>query len=340
MKDERLTDAHLRQALAHAPDADRAAPAHVSAQILAAAHRAAAEPAPRPAPAGWARWWSGRPARWGSSGALASVLMAGFVGWMWRDGVPETPRAASVMLTQPAASAAPAVGEAPSSMRAADAPPPSAQEREQAARALQLAREKAQRQQQQRQAEGRVRGAAKLEVPDTESRAPAAPPPAPAVVATAPPPPPPPPPPTPSQQAMDTTPMAAALTPAPGAAPAAAPAMRRAAPPANELVVANPLPPLVDEMRWRVADGPVTAAQLGWLRLVLRLTQGLWTPSPATSAAPEAAAPTVQLLLGDTPQGRLLLGADTLWWCSPTAQCQRAVLGAEAMARLQKELPR
>ncbi len=80
-------DAHLRAALRHAPDAEVAAPADVSAQIIAAAHRSAGEraaPAVRP-PTARGRWWL-QP--WGASGALATVLMAGVIGLMWRGETP------------------------------------------------------------------------------------------------------------------------------------------------------------------------------------------------------------------------------------------------------------
>ena len=70
-------DAHLRAALRHAPDADAAPPAALSARILADARRAVAPP----------RWWQalGRPA---GAAAFASVVLAGFIGLMWRGGPP------------------------------------------------------------------------------------------------------------------------------------------------------------------------------------------------------------------------------------------------------------
>ena len=83
-------DDHLRAALRHAPDRETAAPAQVSARILREA-RAAATP-PR---AGWLRqawdrvvaWWS-RPAL---AGAFGTVLLAGVIGLLWRDGPPPPP---------------------------------------------------------------------------------------------------------------------------------------------------------------------------------------------------------------------------------------------------------
>ncbi len=81
-------DAHLRSALRYAPDAGLQPPHHLSAQILAAAHReAAASPRHvRTAAAPRRRWWL--PLGTGASGALASVLLAGVMGLLWRDGPP------------------------------------------------------------------------------------------------------------------------------------------------------------------------------------------------------------------------------------------------------------
>jgi hypothetical protein len=88
-------DPHLQAALRHAPDADRAAPPALSAQILAAAHRSAAQQA-APAAAGDTRpgfraWWNRQWTAWTSAGpraALATLLMAGFVGLLWRGETP------------------------------------------------------------------------------------------------------------------------------------------------------------------------------------------------------------------------------------------------------------
>ena len=80
-------DAHLRKALQHAPDADLGAPRDISAQILAAAHRSVAERAPPPP--NRRRWWQPlHPARWGASGALVTVVLAGLLGLLWRDEAP------------------------------------------------------------------------------------------------------------------------------------------------------------------------------------------------------------------------------------------------------------
>ena len=80
-------DQHLQVALRHAPDADTKAPPELTAHILAAAHRSAAErPSPAADPAvGWQTrlmaWWR-LPQ---SHAAMATVLLAGVVGLLWRD---------------------------------------------------------------------------------------------------------------------------------------------------------------------------------------------------------------------------------------------------------------
>ena len=113
MSDELPRDEHLRAALRHAPDREAAAPAALSERILAQA-RAAAAPAPRPGfVERWLGWWS-RPV---AAGAFASLLIAGFVGLMWREGPP--PEA----LPEAAPAATPAIREAPAQ---AAAPPPAA----------------------------------------------------------------------------------------------------------------------------------------------------------------------------------------------------------------------
>ncbi len=72
-------DEHLRAALRHAPDRDLQPPAALSARILDQARRQVAPwPARRLA-------WIMKPA---GSAAFASVLLAGFIGLMWRGDVP------------------------------------------------------------------------------------------------------------------------------------------------------------------------------------------------------------------------------------------------------------
>lgn len=121
-------DAHLLAALRHAPDHDAAPPAALSAQILAQARQAVAGPA-QPAAAGLVeRWLSGwsRPVM---AGAFGSLLIAGFVGLMWRGGPPPEamPGAESPMPpAAPAAAEPPATR--PASHRAMPTPVPAAPE--------------------------------------------------------------------------------------------------------------------------------------------------------------------------------------------------------------------
>lgn len=96
-------DEHLRHALRHAPDAGSEAPAHVSAQIIAAGYRAAAEQAPA-LPAAAAQRTQRPPWRLGASGALASVAMAGVIGLLWRG---EPPPAVAPGVASEVAAAAP-----------------------------------------------------------------------------------------------------------------------------------------------------------------------------------------------------------------------------------------
>lgn len=82
-------DAHLRQALRHAPDRDAAPPAALSASILAQARAAVQPAAPHRAPAApwWSRLWQ-QMATPAFGGAFASVMLAGVIGVMWQDGPP------------------------------------------------------------------------------------------------------------------------------------------------------------------------------------------------------------------------------------------------------------
>ena len=79
-------DKHLQVALRHAPDANTKAPPELTAQILAAAHRSARErPSPLPEPA--VEWRTRLMAWWRlpqAHAAMATVLLAGVVGLLWR----------------------------------------------------------------------------------------------------------------------------------------------------------------------------------------------------------------------------------------------------------------
>ena len=127
--DELPRDEHLRAALRHAPDRDAAAPAALSERILAEARAAvataparaparastrasarAATPPPRP---GFVERWRAGWSRPLAAGAFASLLIAGFVGLMWREGPP--PEAfPGGDTTAPAAAPAPMPAPAPS----------------------------------------------------------------------------------------------------------------------------------------------------------------------------------------------------------------------------------
>ncbi|CAG1013901.1 hypothetical protein BURC_00550 [Burkholderiaceae bacterium] len=125
-------DAWLREALRHAPDADAAPPAALSALILREAQIKLRRPAPAPARSVWTRlWiWSARPA---VGAGLASVMLAGVIAGMWWDRPmhENSPRAATepVRAEAPApqreataTAAAPATPEASTRMSAADRP--------------------------------------------------------------------------------------------------------------------------------------------------------------------------------------------------------------------------
>ncbi len=119
--DER--DAHLREALRHAPDADAAPPSAVSQAILRQA-RLATAPAPTPAPTSRGSLgsllssWMGLPVAAG----FASLMVATLVGVMWWERPIDEP------LTEARAPAAPAPAPAPAprELEVAAVAPPSA----------------------------------------------------------------------------------------------------------------------------------------------------------------------------------------------------------------------
>ena len=120
-------DAHLRQALRHAPDRDAVPPAALSASILAQA-RAAVQPVPpRHAPAApwWSRLWQ-QMATPAFGGAFASVMLAGVIGVMWQDGPPPEALPGAERETAKAPAAAPMPAPVPAAAPAAAPPVPSA----------------------------------------------------------------------------------------------------------------------------------------------------------------------------------------------------------------------
>lgn len=127
-------DAHLQAALRHAPDRDAGPSAALSARILQQARQATAA---APAGAGWFDRWFGWMSQPVAAGALGTVLIAGFVGLMWRGGPPpealpggDPPTAAPTAAPTPAPTtvptAAPTIASAPPVPAAAPLPPPAA----------------------------------------------------------------------------------------------------------------------------------------------------------------------------------------------------------------------
>jgi len=349
-------DAHLRTALRHAPDADVQAPADVSAQILAAAHRAADVP-PARAATPVRSWWPWRHTwRMGASGAFASVLMAGVIGLLWQ-GEPPVPTSEEAA---PAA-VAPAVAVAP----AAPAPDhPAAQKATPQVASARVA------------SESPPARSARLPMP-----AAAAPPPAAAMGAVAAPGPPP---------AIDLAQADASLqrarrvmdtAPAPVLASAPAPALeaaRAAAGPAASLSLSGSraavgsanIPGAVSGMSTALAPAakarPALPSSLPWpgaltegssltlllpglartadpalLQAVLRLTAGRWTAD--TGAQPQAGETPLEWRQGDQVLGRLWLGEQRALLCPAQgvqAPCQVAPLTLQAAAELKEKLPR
>ena len=299
-------DAHLRQALRHAPDADVQAPSELSAQILAAAHRAAAD---RPARAAASRrWWPwGASWRLGASGALASVLMAGVIGLLWRGEPPGPAR------EDPAAAAA-----APS---AAPAAPGSA-----AAMVAETS--------QQATPKARVRSAPvqSIEAQVTAAAAPAAAPPLPST-------------PAPMAMAAERTLLQPAGTAASlglsgqrvAADLATSGAIAKAsqgALPWADAAARGALPTLLQPGALREVDA-------AWLLALAAHTGGRW--QPAEAAQPQDGDALLEWRIGDQTLARLWLGPERALWCPlpvSKAACQSAALPAQAAAGMKEKLPR
>ncbi len=328
-------DEHLRAALRHAPDAALAAPPELSAQILAAAHRATAEHAPA-APPPPRRWWVLQtPWRLGASGGFATLLLAGVVALLWQGETPgpATEAAYEVAANAPAPAPTPAPAPQPppaatAAATVADAAKPSApakaqrkQEpdqrrdamalRQRAQEERDLARDNTGREAQAQLKEERLHAESRVAAPATNAAAPAA---------AAPPPP------------------AAPAVPAP--APATA-VLGRAAP----ALMAAPRPsgPWMDALaagsavQWTV-DGQARAPTSSWLYALAEQTQGRWRP--AANTQPVAGHNTVTWQRGDTLLGRLWLGDEHVLWCDAQGRCEETALAAEVGSVLRKGLAR
>lgn len=354
-------DAHLQAALFHAPDRDDEAPAHLSARIL----QQAAQANGRRAPAGqatarwrerWLRmWYRPRPA-----GALATVLVAGLVGLMWREGPPADPRAEADTVAQapqvaqtpgvasrpqepstpaPAPTSTPAPAPAPTSIPRPNRAAPSSG----AAAPPVVAAERAAPP--PRPAAVAPPAPARITAPTSEPALPstetaaATPPgqatasadqarPAPAAV--------PGPPPAPAPQ-IQPAPQRADARPPGSAAPTSPSASFPPAPAAARLSAGaaafNPLRPVLDTLR--TATSPASVATRGQL---LQLQQRLRGPWQAASA-PDQAAVDVRDEQGRL-LGRLWLQPEQVHWQDVDAQVWRAPLAPAAAETREPAAPR
>ena len=332
-------DAHLRAALRHAPDADDAAPADISAQIIAAAHRSAGErPAPsvRPSAAG-GRWWL-QP--WGASGALATVLMAGVIGLMWRGETPGPAREevgpqqvaqapAPAPVPTPTPTPAPATADAQATPPApAPTPQPAATKprvlaaapaiKPPAKPALQpMAAEPS-----EAVASARDTGAAIAAAPPAPAAL-AAPPPAPAANLRA------------TQRAAQEQ---SAAAPSNAAPPAAVARLRAAAGATTAPQSPWPTAPQPgDQFSWQPADHllPPDAA---WLARMAELSAGRWQPLSVTPSTAEVAQ--LHWQRSGATVARFGFDRSSVWWCGPLTACERAPLDAAALRDLLAQLAR
>lgn len=358
MKDTGL-DPHLGKALAHAPDREATPPPHVSAQILAAAHReaTAAAPAVRPtAPPWWRRPWLASRAS-GASGALATVLIAAFVGLLWR-GEPPGPAVdgpAPAVLVEAAAPAAipPPEGPPVPAKPAVPATPPApaylaTKPPVTAGAAAQAERARADLEAQSRQAKAladategsaaerrfalparaRAQVAAESKVAAApEMPRPAAPPPVPAPAA-----------PVPASPAPAAVPATASPAPPAAATPAGtAGALRAESSPSAPVAPLAARPAQAGLPAWQPGDqltwDPASAnpAPSGpWLQRLAALTQPAWVRS---GEAPLAATRLGWLREG-AALGALQWDTGVVWWCAAGQSCLRAEVPPDALRDL------
>lgn len=362
-------DEHLRQALRHAPDADLSAPRDISARILAAAHRSVAAPAPAAAaePARWRRWLAWPRQSPGTSAALASVVLAGFVGLLWRGEAPgpaldEAPRR---IAQAPAARPAPAMtsaavpaaapvtaGASPAAVRPAPAseksaptaampstgaaprraagnagPQPAPVLRTQPAEIAPVQPDPPSAAEPLAKAESR----SKPQAPPTPSLPEPAP--APAQTAAAP----------PahaavSAQAGRSQRLATAAAPAPEAATA-----RRAAASALAAADAGPRPPwqaadmAAHAWRWQ-PESALRSPDRAWWEALARAAHGRW--QVVADAQPVAGAMGLEARRDAEQVRRLWIEPASVLWCGETPPCQQAPLTADSRRELLEMLAR
>ena len=308
-------------------------------------------------------WWR---RSWGASGALATVLMAGFIGLLWR-GEPPGP---AVDGLAPAAVPAAAPAALPSTVPAASpAPLPAAPKPGGAAAvagAVQVARQPVEAENQARQAKESATAAdresaertrmMRIAMPEKSAADQAvavdaaAPIPAPTPPSASPPPPSPAPSPAPSPSPPPAPATAALPAPATGASPAAAvptparpaAAMRAEAsrPALAAHLSARLAPPGLpdwqpgDQIAWEPAS---TAAlpSASWLRQLASLTQTAW--SRAAGAPPSG--PRLLWQRQGAALGMLQMESGVVWWCAAGQACIRADVPPDALRDLVGKLP-
>lgn len=309
-------DERLRAALRHAPDAMLQPPPALNARVLGDARRALAPPP-------WRQRWSAWLMRPATAGTMASLLLVGFIGLMWRDGAPPDSRGRA----------------APVSPVAPDAPVSSVPPADAAARAEKIERSgAAEMLSKLRTPPGAARPAAPAAEalpgapadPRAEARrsAETAAPPAPAAVAPAP---------TAAAPAQDRT---AAEAQRPSVSAETRPAPAREAGAREQLALQRPQPqsPTADDplaaplaaMRAAAIDEPT----LAWWTELRAATAGRWRRA-ADDAAPDAAtaAPAT------TGSVRFETSA-VIWQAAPAAPRWRAELDATQLRGLRERQPR
>lgn len=297
--DDLPRDEHLRAALRHAPDAALQPPPHLRAQIVAAAHRAAAEgPAPAASanPARPRRGWL--PGPLGASGAFASLLLAGVIGLMWQGTPPgPAPDAPAAEAAMPSPPAAPPLAAAPTPAPAA-APPAAVVRQPIAAPAADAA-------------------AVKPRPATAAAPAPAAPPPA----------------------AKTTAPPAQALALPPPAPPAPPTPPAEAAVPTEARVQAAPAAAaarLGGPVRWRVDGVDQGVAVTAWVQAAEAELRRFGEPS-GLSQLPGARS--IELQAPNGAVARLWLSPTQLLWCPADGSgCRLATLTPASASALNEGL--